>query len=197
MWQPLFTYLLLGSGERNSSTAAGIQVIAVRTAIQCNFRLNPGKDAVNPLTDGDPVTTCTTRFCAASGEKADRKLRPTVTLASPPSPRVAGRRPMSGPICNHRAIFAGSTSFAAVSPDPEPLRESFADTDDRKIPPNGTPRLQASDVMKVASRAFEVRVLPQIAAVCCRIQNQRGLDLHGRCSMGSSSSSPGAAVGPP
>ena len=47
MWQPLFTYLLLGSGERNSSTAAGIQVIAARTAIQCNFRLIRCKIRVN------------------------------------------------------------------------------------------------------------------------------------------------------
>ena len=47
MWQPFFAYLLLGSGERNSSTAAGIQVIAVGTAIQCNFRLIPRKIYMN------------------------------------------------------------------------------------------------------------------------------------------------------
>lgn len=47
MWQPFFAYLLLGSGERNSSTAAGIQVIAVGMAIQCNFRLIACKKRVN------------------------------------------------------------------------------------------------------------------------------------------------------
>jgi hypothetical protein len=132
------------------------------------------------------VTTCTTGICAASGEEVDRKLRPTLTLASPPSPRVAGRPPLSGPICNRHAIFAGSASFAAVSLAPDTGREKVSLLlDDREITPIGTLLFQTPDIRKVPCWAIEVRPLGKIAALCCRIQNQRGLDLRWRCSIGS------------
>lgn len=133
-----------------------------------------------------PVTTCTTSFCAASGGEVGRKTSPDPHVGVPTLPRVAGRRPISGanlqPACQFRGFYQFCSGFPAAEGG---LGRRFAAMEDRKITPIGTPVLQASDVMKVACGAFEVRPPRKIAAVCCRIQSQRGLDLRWRCSIGS------------
>lgn len=95
-----------------------------------------------------PVTTCTTSFCAASGGTVDRKLRLTVMLASPPSPRMAGRRPISGA---HPQSSCHSTSFTAAGRPRLKHKASSAVTQDRR---NSSIRtLTAMDVPRQGSGA--------------------------------------------
>ena len=131
------------------------------------------------------VTTCTTGICAASGERVDRKPRPTLTVASSPSPGWRGARRCRGSDCNRHAIFAGSTSFAAVSPTPDTGRGKVSLLlEDREITLIGTLLRQTPDMRKVPYRAIEVRSPGKIADVCCRIHHQSGLNLYWWCSIG-------------